>query len=133
MLEWIRAFEDGEARMKDLLGGKGAHLAEMTRAGFPVPHGFTITTQVCRAYYNQGEKLPDGLIEPLREAVKRLEQQRGCAFGEYERPLFVSVRSGAVTSMPGMMDTILNVGMNDETVRAAADASGDERFAYDCY
>lgn len=129
----VMAFELGNAGMKAELGGKGANLAEMTNAGLPVPPGFTITTQACRAYYADGAKLPVGLMEEVKAALRELERKQNKTFGDSERPLLVSVRSGSVTSMPGMMDTILNVGLNDETVRGIAAASSDERFAYDCY
>lgn len=131
--KWIYAFEEGDVSMKPLLGGKGANLADMTRAGLPVPPGFTITTDACRAFYEKGEKLPDGLPEQLRTAVAELERRTGRAFGGIDRPLLVSVRSGAVTSMPGMMDTILNVGLNDATVEGLAAETGNPRFARDCY
>ncbi|MCS7458636.1 pyruvate, phosphate dikinase [Paenibacillus doosanensis] len=126
-------FEMGNASMKQLLGGKGANLAEMTRVGLPVPPGFTITTDVCRAYYAAGGTMPEGLFPEVQEAMRRLEQAKGERFGDTERPLLVSVRSGSVTSMPGMMDTILNLGLNDETVEGLARSTGDARFAYDCY
>ncbi|RMG46160.1 MAG: pyruvate, phosphate dikinase, partial [Acidobacteria bacterium] len=124
---------EGSAEMRDLLGGKGAGLAEMTNAGLPVPPGFTITTEACNAYFRSGESFPEGLWDQVMEALKRLEEVTGKTFGGGEYPLLVSVRSGAKVSMPGMMDTILNLGLNDETVVALARASGDERFAYDAY
>ncbi len=129
----IYDFEEGHAGMKELLGGKGANLAEMTRAGLPVPQGFTITTEACRAYFRAGNRIPDGLEQQAREAMARLEGQRGQAFGDPACPLLVSVRSGSVTSMPGMMDTILNLGLNDRTVEGLAELTGNARFAYDCY
>ncbi|WP_028547755.1 pyruvate, phosphate dikinase [Paenibacillus sp. UNC451MF] len=129
----VMPFEQGNASMKHLLGGKGANLAEMTRVGLPVPPGFTITTDVCRAYYAADRKLPEGLFEEVLSAMKQLEQAKGERFGDSEQPLLVSVRSGSVTSMPGMMDTILNLGLNDETVEGLARSTGDARFAYDCY
>ncbi|MDF2724243.1 MAG: pyruvate phosphate dikinase [Paenibacillus sp.] len=130
---WVTAFEQGNAAMKAELGGKGANLAEMTNAGLPVPPGFTITTHTCRAYYAAGEQLPDGLREQVEQAVRELEGKQHKRFGDAAKPLLVSVRSGSVTSMPGMMDTILNVGLNDDTVRGVASATGNARFAYDCY
>ncbi|HTJ24728.1 MAG TPA: pyruvate, phosphate dikinase [Candidatus Limnocylindria bacterium] len=126
-------FEDGSAEMKDLLGGKGAGLAEMTRAGLPVPPGFTITTDVCLAYYAAGRRFPDGLADDVRASMRELERRLGKRFGEAANPLLVSVRSGARVSMPGMMDTILNLGLNDETVAGLAKLTGDDRFAYDAY
>ncbi|TNJ67477.1 pyruvate, phosphate dikinase [Paenibacillus hemerocallicola] len=130
---WVKSFEQGNAGMKADLGGKGANLAEMTNAGLPVPPGFTITTQACRAYYASGARMPDGLVPEVEAALRELETKQQKAFGDAAQPLLVSVRSGSVTSMPGMMDTILNVGLNDETVRGIAAASGNGRFAYDCY
>ena len=124
---------DGSAQMKDLLGGKGANLAEMTRLGIPVPPGFTISTEVCTYYYRNKGKYPEGLEEEVREALARLEKIMGRRFGDPEKPLLVSVRSGAAVSMPGMMDTVLNLGLNDTTVEGLAKETGDPRFAYDCY
>jgi pyruvate,orthophosphate dikinase len=126
-------FEDGSGDLKDLLGGKGAGLAEMTRAGLPVPPGFTLTTDVCLDYYQAGRKLPDGLPAEIRAAMRELETRTGKGFGAMENPLLVSVRSGARVSMPGMMDTILNLGLNDETVIGLAKLTGNDRFAYDAY
>jgi pyruvate,orthophosphate dikinase len=124
---------EGSADMKELLGGKGANLAEMARLGLPVPPGFTITTEVCRIFYELGEKFPDGLEEGVREAMKHIERIVRRKFGDAENPLLVSVRSGAPVSMPGMMDTILNLGLNDETVNGLIRQSGNERFAWDAY
>ncbi len=129
----IYFFDEGSAEMKQLLGGKGANLAEMKRIGLPVPPGFTITTEVCREYYAVGGRLPDGLEEEIVEAMHRLEKEAGAKFGDPENPLLVSVRSGAPISMPGMMDTILNLGLNDETVKGLAKQTNNERFAYDSY
>ncbi|NOX44870.1 MAG: pyruvate, phosphate dikinase [Caldiserica bacterium] len=123
---------EGSAAMKDLLGGKGANLAEMARIGIPVPPGFTITTEVCRYYYANGGKYPDGLEEEVRAGIAFLEEQTGRVFGDAGNPLLVSVRSGAPVSMPGMMDTILNLGLNDASVEAIA-RKIDPRFAYDSY
>src|SRR5216684_3013621 len=119
--------------MRDLLGGKGAGVAEMTNAGLPVPPGFTITTEACNAYYDADEQFPQGMWEQALEALKIVEQQTGKGFGKRENPLLVSVRSGAKFSMPGMMDTVLNLGINDETVQGLVVLTGDERFAYDAY
>ncbi|MCL5277774.1 MAG: pyruvate, phosphate dikinase [Deltaproteobacteria bacterium] len=124
---------DGKADMKDLLGGKGAGLAEMTRAGIPVPAGFTIPTTVCLEYFKKGMKLPQNLREDIKQSIKRLESAAGKKFGNKDNPLLVSVRSGAKFSMPGMMDTILNLGLNDQTVAGLADKTGNQRFAYDSY
>src|SRR5688572_16268032 len=126
-------YVDGRAHMTELLGGKGANLAEMASLGLPVPPGFTITTQVCDAYYRLGRKLPDGLKPQVEKALQLVGDEVGGKFGDVERPLLVSVRSGARASMPGMMDTILNLGLNDETVEALARRSNDRRFAYDSY
>jgi len=125
-------FREGSESMRSLLGGKGAGLAEMTRIGLPVPPGFTITTEACIDYYRQGKTLPEGLWEELEAHVKVLEQETGKTFGGSKNPLLVSVRSGAAISMPGMMDTILNLGLNERSVKGLIDATGDERFALDC-
>ncbi|MDY6909352.1 MAG: PEP/pyruvate-binding domain-containing protein, partial [Thermodesulfobacteriota bacterium] len=124
---------EGSAEMKELLGGKGANLAEMTNLRIPVPPGFTITTEVCTYFYRHHHEYPPQLDAQVNEALKRLEDLMGRRFGNSERPLLVSVRSGAAKSMPGMMDTVLNLGLNDRTVEALARETGDERFAYDCY
>lgn len=124
---------DGDASLRNLLGGKGANLAEMAGIGLPVPPGFTITTEVCRAYYAAGEVFPDGLHGDALEALGRIGEAVGAKFGDAENPLLVSVRSGARASMPGMMDTILNLGLNDVTVEGLAKRAGDKRFAYDSY
>jgi pyruvate, orthophosphate dikinase len=124
---------DGTGEMKDLLGGKGAGLAEMTRAGIPVPPGFTIPTIMCLEYFKRGLKFPKSLREDVSKSIKRLESSTGKGFGNKENPLLVSVRSGAKFSMPGMMDTILNLGLNDQTVAGLADKTGNQRFAYDSY
>src|SRR6059058_4109568 len=124
---------EGNAKMKEILGGKGAGLAEMTNIGVPVPPGFTISTEVC-TYFNEHDKsYPPELKDAVAENLSRVEQSVGRKFGDRDKPLLVSVRSGARASMPGMMDTILNLGLNDETVKALAHNSGDERFAYDSY
>jgi pyruvate, orthophosphate dikinase len=124
---------DGKAELKELLGGKGANLAEMASLGLPVPPGFTITTEVCTAYYTGGRKLPDGLEHEVEAALAHVGKTVGATFGDARSPLLVSVRSGARASMPGMMDTILNLGLNDATVKGLAAKSGNERFAYDSY
>jgi len=124
---------DGDGSMKSLLGGKGANLAEMTRLGLPVPAGFTITTEVCDLYYKSGKKLPADLMAEVGRAVAQLERDSGKKFSDPKKPLLVAVRSGARESMPGMMDTILNLGLNDTTVEALAGATNNGRFAWDCY
>ena len=124
---------DGHGTMKDLLGGKGSGLAEMTNAGLPVPPGFTITTEACNEYYAAGQKLPDGLWGEVRAALAKVEAAVGRGFGEPDNPLLVSVRSGAKFSMPGMMDTVLNLGLNEQTLKGLATQSGNERFARDAY
>ena len=134
---WVYAFgggrADGDASMKNLLGGKGANLAEMSSLGLPVPQGFTITTEACVHYYQNGTSFPDGLTEEVASALAEVERQTGKRFGDAGNPLLVSVRSGARASMPGMMDTVLNLGLNDETVEGLARLSGDRRFAFDSY
>src|SRR5688572_4010891 len=123
---------EGDGTMKDLLGGKGAGLAEMARIGVPVPPGFTITTEVCRLYL-QGSAEPEGLRDAVAASLARLEEATGKTFGGGESPLLVSVRSGAKFSMPGMMDTVLNLGLNDTTAEGLIHLTGDERFVYDVY
>ena len=129
----IYAFEDGSGKSKKLLGGKGAGLCEMTRLKLPVPPGFIITTQVCDVYYQNGKKLPDGLMSKVRKHIAKLEKKTGKGWGSKTNPLLISVRSGAAISMPGMMDTILNLGLNDETVQGLAAKSQNPRFAWDSY
>ena len=135
--KWVYQFgggsADGAAQDRNLLGGKGANLAEMASIGVPVPPGFTITTEVCSAFYENGKQLPDGLADQVEVALDEIGKLVGAIYGDYERPLLVSVRSGARVSMPGMMDTVLNLGLNDETVEGLARRSGDRRFAYDSY
>jgi len=131
--KWIYMFEEGNAQMRNLLGGKGAGLAEMARIGLPVPPGFTITTEACKEYYAKGRQFPEGLEEQVREYMKKLEEKTGKKFGDPNNPLLVSVRSGAPISMPGMMDTILNLGLNDQTVEGLARLTSNPRFAYDSY
>ena len=124
---------EGAATMKNLLGGKGANLAEMSVLGLPVPPGFTLTTEVCTAFYDNGQKYPAELKGQLETALGLTGAIAGKTFGDAANPLLVSVRSGARASMPGMMDTVLNLGLNDITVEAVARAAGDARFAYDSY
>jgi pyruvate,orthophosphate dikinase len=131
--KYVYDFHEGDANMRALLGGKGANLAQMSKIGLPVPPGFIITTDACKAYWTQGENLLDEIWPDVRDAVARVESSAGKNFGSLENPLLVSVRSGAPVSMPGMMDTILNLGLNDETVEVLARVSGDARFAYDSY
>ncbi|MCL5256185.1 MAG: pyruvate, phosphate dikinase [Chloroflexi bacterium] len=131
--KWVYLFDEGRGDMKDLLGGKGAGLAEMRRAGIPVPPGFTITTAACIDYYRENRRFPDDLWEQVLEALSKIEQEAGKKFGGHDNPLLVSVRSGAKFSMPGMMDTILNLGLNDETAQTLASLTGNLRFVYDSY
>ncbi|TDM45327.1 pyruvate, phosphate dikinase [Macrococcoides goetzii] len=133
MSKFVYAFEEGSQNMKDLLGGKGANLSEMMRLGLPVPNGFTITTEACIGYLDRGEQLSDEVLTQLDEKLKELEDKTNKAFSSDENLLLVSVRSGAKISMPGMMDTILNLGLNDENVEKLAAKTEDARFAYDCY
>ncbi len=137
MSEFVYAFgagkAEGDGSMKELLGGKGANLAEMTSIGLPVPPGFTLTTEVCKAYYSNNQDYPDGLYDEVSNALKSLEKQMDKGFGDSLNPLLVSVRSGAPASMPGMMDTVLNLGMNDQTIQGVISQSNDPRFAYDSY
>ena len=131
--KWVYLFSEGNASMRDLLGGKGAGVAEMTNAGLPVPPGFTITTEACNEYYADGKQFPKGMWEQTQAALHVVERQTGKTFGDAANPLLVSVRSGAKFSMPGMMDTVLNLGLNDETIKGLIAHSGDERFCYDAY
>src|SRR5690349_2587631 len=131
--KWVYLFSEGNATMRELLGGKGAGVAEMTNAGLPVPPGFTITTEACNAYYETNKQFPKGVWEQALAALKIIERQTGKGFGNKQNPLLVSVRSGAKFSMPGMMDTVLNLGINDETVQGLVALTNDERFAYDAY
>jgi pyruvate,orthophosphate dikinase len=130
---WVYLFEDGDATMRDLLGGKGAGVAEMTRAGLPVPPGFTITTEACNAFYDGEQTFPKGMWDQVLRALAETERKTGKRFGDARNPLLVSVRSGAKFSMPGMMDTVLNLGLNAETLTGLAELTGDERFAKDAY
>src|SRR2546421_5076769 len=131
--KWIYLFSEGSKDLRDLLGGKGAGVAEMTRAGMPVPPGFTITTEACRAYYAGGRQVPDGLWQQAEAALAQVEEQTGKRLGDPKNPLLVSVRSGAKFSMPGMMDTVLNLGLNSRTLEGLRALTGDERFALDAY
>ena len=128
---WL--FEEGNATMRDELGGKGANLAEMTNIGLPVPPGFTITTDTCNEYTQNGQKMPDGLMDEVKAALAAVEQKTGKKLGDPANPLLVSVRSGAKFSMPGMMDTVLNLGLNDATVEGLIKLTDNPRFVYDCY
>jgi len=133
MTKRVYLFEEGNAKMRDLLGGKGANLAEMTNIGLPVPPGFTITTEVCNEYYEVGQKLPDGLMDEARKAMSVVEQKMHRVFGGAQSPLLVSVRSGAKFSMPGMMDTVLNLGLNQTTLQALIEETHNPRFVWDAY
>ena len=133
MAKWVYLFEEGSADMRNLLGGKGANLAEMTRLGLPIPQGFTVTTEACTDYYSQGKTISGEIEAQIFEALEGLEKKQGKKFGDTENPLLVSVRSGARASMPGMMDTILNLGLTDTAVEGFAKKTGNPRFAYDSY
>ena len=133
MAKWVYLFEEGNADMRNLLGGKGANLAEMTNLGLPIPQGFTVTTEACTDYYNQGKTISEEIRGQIFEALEGLEKKQGKKFGDTENPLLVSVRSGARASMPGMMDTILNLGLTDVAVEGFAKKTGNPRFAYDSY
>ena len=129
----IYFFDEVKVIDRRLLGGKGAGLAEMTQLGLPIPPGFTITTEICEKFYEAGRRLPDGLMDEVRKSIKRLEDLTGRKFGDPANPLLVSVRSGSAVSMPGMLDTILNLGLNGDTVEGLARQSGEPRFAYDAF
>ncbi|MDA3838192.1 MAG: pyruvate, phosphate dikinase [Candidatus Delongbacteria bacterium] len=132
--KFVYSFKEGEAKMKELLGGKGANLAEMTKIGIPVPPGFTLTTEACQDFYNDGQnKISDAIIEEYRLHIKDLEEMMGKKLGDNDDPLLLSVRSGAAVSMPGMMDTVLNLGLNDDSVKGIISKTGNERFGYDSY
>lgn len=133
MAKWVYLFKEGNADMRNLLGGKGANLAEMTNLGLPIPQGFTVTTEACTNYYDEGKQISDEIKEQIFSALKELEEINGKKFGDTQDPLLVSVRSGARASMPGMMDTILNLGLNDVAVEGFAKKTGNSRFAYDSY
>ena len=131
--KWVYMFSEGDMTMRNLLGGKGANLAEMSSLGLPVPFGFTISTEACTAYYDDGKKINDDIMAQVKESLAKLEEQAGKKLGDENNPLLVSVRSGARASMPGMMDTILNLGINDKVVETIAEKTGNRRFAYDSY
>ena len=131
--KWVYLFSEGNANMRELLGGKGANLAEMTSLGLPVPQGFTITTEACTQYYEDGREINDEIQAQINEYIVKMEEITGKKFGDQENPLLVSVRSGARASMPGMMDTILNLGLNETVVNVIAEKSGNARWAWDCY
>ncbi len=131
--KWVYLFTEGNANMRELLGGKGANLAEMTNIGLPVPQGFTITTEACTQYYEDGREINDEIMGQINEHIAKMEEITGKKFGDKENPLLVSVRSGARASMPGMMDTILNLGLNEDVVKVIAEKSGNPRWAWDCY
>ena len=133
MAKYVYMFTEGNAKMRNLLGGKGANLAEMTNLGLPVPQGFTITTEACTQYYEGGRMINDEIMGQVREAIVKMEEITGKKFGDKENPLLVSVRSGARASMPGMMDTILNLGLNEDVVEVLSAKSGNPRWAWDCY
>ena len=130
--KYVYLFSEGNANMRALLGGKGANLAEMTNIGLPVPQGFTITTEACTQYYEDGREINDEIKKEVTEYISKLEEITGKKFGDKENPLLVSVRSGARASMPGMMDTILNLGLNEDVVDVLATKSGNPRWAWDC-
>ena len=129
--KYVYLFTEGNGKMRELLGGKGANLAEMTNLGLPVPQGFTISTEACTQYYADGRKINDEIREQIMDYVGKMEKITGKKFGDLENPLLVSVRSGARASMPGMMDTILNLGLNEQVVEVMAQRSGNPRWAYD--
>ena len=131
MHKYVYLFTEGDASMRELLGGKGANLAEMTKIGMPVPQGFTISTEACTRYYEDGCKIGDDIQAQIMEYIAKMEEITGKKFGDKENPLLVSVRSGARASMPGMMDTILNLGLNEDVVEVMAAKSGNPRWAYD--
>ena len=131
--KYVYQFSEGNASMRNLLGGKGANLAEMTKIGLPVPQGFTISTEACTQYYEDGRRINDEIQKEIMENIAKMEEITGKKFGDKENPLLVSVRSGARASMPGMMDTILNLGLNEEVVDVIANKSGNARWAWDCY
>ena len=132
-IKYVYSFKEGNGKMRELLGGKGANLAEMTRIGLPVPQGFTVTTEACTKYYEDGRKINDEIQAQIMEYIDKLEETAGMKFGDKENPLLVSVRSGARASMPGMMDTILNLGLNEDVVEVMGAKSNNPRWAWDCY
>ena len=132
-MKYVYAFSEGSKEQKFLLGGKGANLGEMTKLGLPVPPGFTVSTDACKAFMASGDVMPEGLMDEVAASLSALESAMGKRLGDPDDPLLVSVRSGAAFSMPGMMDTVLNLGMNDASVIGLAKQTGNERFAYDSY
>ena len=133
MTKFVYSFDEGNKDMRELLGGKGANLAEMTSIGLPVPQGFTVTTEACTKYYDDNETISEEIKEQIFEKLSKLEKISGKKIGNPTNPLLVSVRSGARASMPGMMDTVLNLGLNDEVVEGLATLTSNKRFAYDSY
>ena len=131
--KYLYLFSEGNGSMREILGGKGANLAEMMNLGMPVPYGFTVTTEACNKYYDDGEKIADEIVAEIFAYLEKLESLAGKKFGDPHNPLLVSVRSGARASMPGMMDTILNLGMNDDVVKGVAELTNNPRFAWDSY
>ncbi|NMB96147.1 MAG: pyruvate, phosphate dikinase, partial [Clostridiaceae bacterium] len=131
--KYVYQFKDSHGLGKELLGGKGAGLAEMTYVGIPIPPGFTVSTEACNLYYNSGKKLPKHVVDEILHAVEVLEKDTGKTFGGKKNPLLLSVRSGARVSMPGMMDTILNLGLNDDTAKTMVEETNNPRFVADCY
>lgn len=133
MPKWVYSFKEGNKEMRDVLGGKGANLADMTSLGLPVPPGFTVSTKACNQYYKDNQQLSEELKREIKTALEEMELSLGKELGNTTKPLLISVRSGAPVSMPGMMDTILNLGLNDDTVEALTKETNNKRFAYDCY
>ena len=133
MAKWVYMFTEGNADMRNLLGGNRNKITKMTNLGLPVPQGFTVTTEACTQYYEDGRQINDEIMGQIMEAIDKMEGITGKKFGDKQNPLLVSVRSGARASMPGMMDTILNLGLNEEVVETLAKASGNPRWAWDCY
>ena len=131
--KFVYQFQEGSKEMKELLGGKGANLAEMARLGIPVPPGFTLTTEVCKYYYDHKNQYPENLFDEIKEHLAQMEKDSGKKFGDPKNPLLVSVRSGAAVSMPGMMDTILNLGFNDEILEQLMESSSNSKFICDSY
>ena len=131
--KFVYLFSEGDASMRNLLGGKGANLAEMTKLGLPVPQGFTVSTEACTQYYEDGKVINEDIQKEIFENIAKMEEVVGKKFGDLENPLLVSVRSGARAAMPGMMDTILNLGLNEAVVNTIAEKSGNPRWAWDCY
>ncbi len=130
--KFVYLFSEGDASMRELLGGKGANLAEMTKIGLPVPQGFTVSTEACTQYYDDGKKINDEIMAQIMDGIDKMEGITGKKFGDVKNPLLVSVRSGARASMPGMMDTILNLGLNEEVVEVMAEQSNNPRWPWDC-